>query len=387
MPRHIGSVLIDCYPATTGTRFADIRIISASSGPVTVRLNQGREYRAADGLHHDNYFFFKCIIPDCEPDCRYTAHLYQNDKKQAELSFTTLKEPQSKKICSFGIMPDLHISSHAINRVDSGKRLYGKALELARTYTSKIEKAGADFIVFPGDTLDPADREGIRLFTELKNAGSIPFYAVIGNHEGWGGSGETFNRLFCGSTQGWYAFTKGNARFIMLSTPDQSSLESGTRQHTWLLNELEAHGKDKNLFLFLHFSFVLHPCVQGRKNDGMQRLHNHRSLLTLFQRYPGVKAVFAGHKNVPSLVEVDGILHFLTPQLIQAPCGYDLVTLYENGLIKNSYEIDEQHYVWQSRSAFGNGWPERFGTPEARNLTLFFTRTHGQNSGERQLRQ
>lgn len=378
MPLHDGSVLIDFYPATIGSRFVDIRIISASSGPTAVRLAQGREYRAAGGLHHENHFFFKCSIPDLEPDSRYSAHLLQNNKRQAEVSFTTLREPQSKKICSFGIMPDLHISSQTVNRIDSGKRLYGKALELARTYTEKIEQAGADFIVFPGDTLDPADREGIRLFSSIKNDCAIPFYVIIGNHEGWGGDEAAFNRLFCGSPEGWYAFSKGNARFVMLSTPHQASLANGTQQHEWLKNELDEHGREKNVFLFLHFSFVLHPCVQGRKNDGMQQLANHRELLTLLRRYPGVKAVFAGHKNVPSLVTADGIAHFLSPQLIQAPCGYDIVTLYENGLIKNSHEIDEQHYVWQSRRAFGNGWQERFGTPESRNLTLCFDRVRVQ---------
>ena len=104
----------------------------------------------------------------------------------------------------------------------------------------------------------------------------------------------------------------------------------------------------------------------------MQQLFNFRELLTLLHKYKGIKAVFAGHKNVPSKVINNGIAHLLSPQLIQAPCSYDIVDLFEDGLIRTVYEIDEQDYVWQSRKVFGKGWQERYGEEGSRNFTLVF---------------
>lgn len=326
-----------------------------------------------DHIHKHNHYFFNCSFSGLKSKQVYTLKIYQEQKKGYELRIKTLCVPESRKICRFGILTDLHIAGNYINRPDSGKRLYGKALELADKYITRLKEQGAEFILFPGDTLDPASKENINLFTKLKNKSGIPFYAVIGNHEGWAdGDERIFNSLFCFCEKGFYAFSRGNARFLMLSTPDQSSLYPHTEQYSWLKGELDQYGHTMNIFLCLHFSFILHPCVRGYKNDGMQQLYNSGELLALFQKYKGIKAVFAGHKNVPSKVMVNGIAHLLSPQLIQAPCSYDIVDLYETGLIRTVYEIDEQDYVWRSRQAFGKGWQERYGEEESRNFTLLF---------------
>ncbi|MBN2441144.1 MAG: metallophosphoesterase [Spirochaetales bacterium] len=394
-------MIIDAYTATITSDSVDVRIISDSPKDITVLIDPESALIINPQIHVNNLYFFKyrCNTPymnnwksataDNTPylnnwksatadnrllsDKEYTLHMSQDQEKKHEIRFKTLAIPPGQKICRFGILTDLHIAHNYIQRPDSGKRLYGKALELAQTYITEIEKQGADFIIFPGDTLDPASKENITLFTDLKNRSSIPFYPVIGNHESWGtGDGNKFNRLFCAGENGFYAFSVGNVRFIMLSTPEQSSLYPQTAQYAWLKQELEEHGRSMNIFLFLHFSIILHPCVRGYKNDGMQQLYNSKELRELLQKYKGIKAVFAGHKNVPSKIMHHGIAHILSPQLIQAPCGYDVVDVYDHGLTKTTYEIDEQDYVWQSRMAYGRGWQERYGTEESRNFTLLF---------------
>ena len=124
-------------------------------------------------------------------------------------------------------------------------------------------------------------------------------------------------------------------------------------------------------FIFSHFSLILHPCVQGWKNDGLQQLDNYREILKLIQQFPNVRAFLAGHKNVPSRIMLDGVAHILCPQLIQSPCGYSIIYFYENGWVMTTHEIDEQDYVWCSRKAFSSsGWQERFGTEESRNFCI-----------------
>jgi hypothetical protein len=103
-------------------------------------------------------------------------------------------------------------------------------------------------------------------------------------------------------------------------------------------------------------------------NDGYQLLESHRALLALMARYPNVRVFCAGHKNVPSMLFRNRTLHLLSPQLIQAPCAYDMIGWYEGGVNKMTYEIDEQHYVELARSAYQHDWAMRYGDEESRNF-------------------
>jgi hypothetical protein len=109
--------------------------------------------------------------------------------------------------------------------------------------------------------------------------------------------------------------------------------------------------------------------VQGANNDGYQLLDSHPALLKLLCQYPNVRLFAAGHKNVPSRLLHDGIVHTLSPQLIQAPMGYDVFQLYEGGLTRTTYELDEQHYVEVGRCAYGSRYPERYGSEGDRNFS------------------
>ena len=63
-----------------------------------------------------------------------------------------------------------------------------------------------------------------------------------------------------------------------------------------------------------------------------------------------------------------GLVHTLSLQLIQSPCGYDVLQLYEGGVARTTYEIDEQHYCEVARAAYADRWPERYGAEEDRNF-------------------
>jgi hypothetical protein len=65
----------------------------------------------------------------------------------------------------------------------------------------------------------------------------------------------------------------------------------------------------------------------------------------------------------------DGIVHTLSPQLIQAPSGYDVLHLYAGGVARTTYEIDEQHYAEAARSAYGARYTERYGSERGRNFS------------------
>lgn len=149
---------------------------------------------------------------------------------------------------------------------------------------------------------------------------------------------------------------------LMLSTPTPEALQPRSSQFRWLAEQLASVHCDDDVVIFSHFSLLLHPCVQSWRNDGYQLLESHQEVLDLLSRHPRVRLFAAGHKNVPSRLLQGHTLHLLSPQLIQAPCSYDLLDLCEHGLARTTCEIDEQHHVEVARAAYEHNWRLRFGT-------------------------
>jgi hypothetical protein len=108
--------------------------------------------------------------------------------------------------------------------------------------------------------------------------------------------------------------------------------------------------------------------VQGPKNDGMQVLWSAASILSLLQEHPNVRAWIAGHKNVPSRIVRAGMMHLLSPQLIQAPCGFRILEIFEDGIRSRVYGIKEQHLARLSQLAYGTDYAERYGTEDDRDF-------------------
>lgn len=183
---------------------------------------------------------------------------------------------------------------------------------------------------------------------------------------------------------GYYSITPSDSgvHLIMLATDEQNSLDEGTSQLEWLRNDLEAASKSTEvdiILLFMHYSLVLHPLHDcGAWNDGLQLLDNSDKILDLLRLHSKVKAVVCGHKNVPSaLMDRVGILHTLSPQLIQVPCGYDVVDVYDHGLLRTVHEIDEMDSQEVSRRAAGErDTRERWGEHRHRSMKFLWGRRY-----------
>ena len=84
-----------------------------------------------------------------------------------------------------------------------------------------------------------------------------------------------------------------------------------------------------------------------------------------------MKAVFAGHKNIPSL-RMDGhVAHVVCPQVVMYDTAYDVVDVHESGCMRRVFEIDELDLLWCSRELMiESNRTYRFGREEARNFVL-----------------
>lgn len=134
---------------------------------------------------------------------------------------------------------------------------------------------------------------------------SIPFYTTVGNHEWFDDSKKTFtaytSRFYSPSGELYYSFNSGLAHVVMiagycsemLSTRTQPCLASGSKQHTWLVADLEAVDRAVTPFIVAVFH---QPYVNSNTAHDMASEGQPMQLAieaALFQG--GVDIVFSGH--------------------------------------------------------------------------------------------
>lgn len=370
---------LDVYIPTRTSDAIEVRIRSEVGGPVTLALNDQSTILDRPAISFQGRYFYRHLFKRLAPGTVYRMSVHrQADDAQTSFMAETLPAPFGPVKLRVGVMSDIHLSHNTagIEQYRYGtKRLMGLSGELATRYIRRIEELGADVIVFPGDSVDPCNDETLALFKKILKQVSIPCYPVIGNHEPWSSNGESrFYAALGLPKHGYYAVERNGVRLLMLTTPDPDALSPGSDQLRWLETQLNEAEPDEDVVIVTHFALYLQPCVQGHRNDGYQLLNNHVGINRLLQRHSNVRLVITGHKNVPSMMVKSGIIHTLSPQLIQAPCGYDIFTMYKGGVSRTTYEIDEQHYVEVARAAYSNDYASRYGDETERNFSIRYSR-------------
>jgi hypothetical protein len=367
-------MLFDLYAPTRTSDGLEVRMRSASAGPIALALADSAVDLGPIGEHRGVHFYrhrFEGLA--CGASFPVRARHLESGATASQVT-STLPSPPGATRLRLGLVADPHLStvSASIDDYATGtRRLYGLAGELMEKYLPRVESLGVDAIVLLGDLVDPCTPETLARLRVILSRVSVPCHPIIGNHEPWSPGGEElFHRALGLPSGGHRVLSVNGVRLIFLSTPDPGALSPGSEQLRWLERQLADAPSGEDIALFSHFSLLLHPCVQGHRNDGYQLLDNHRALLALLARHPRVRVFAAGHKNVPSRVDRQGVVHLLSPQLIQAPCGYDVLTFYEGGLGRVTYEIDEQHYCEVARAAYQPFWRERYGQESHRNFVL-----------------
>ena len=336
---------------------------------------------------------YRCVIHHLQPGTSYTAKIScsksetnETSQTEATVSFATLDDNDlGRRHLRIGILTDLHINNH--KRASDGKRLYKSAKMLAAKYLKKmICEHRVDRIVLPGDVCDTGSIGELHAAANiLKTARTLDSrvgtHAIIGNHEA---DKEKFAEILVpeGPKTGYYSITASDSgvHLIMLATDKQNSLDKGTAQLEWLQKDLEAASVSSEvdiIILFMHYSLILHSLHnEGAWDDGLQLLDNSEYILKLIHSHSKVKTVICGHKNVPSiLVDHSGVLHTLSPQLIQTPCAYDIFDVYDHGLLRTVHEIEEMDLQEVARNVAGEKETnERRGEEKHRAIKFMWLR-------------
>lgn len=171
----------------------------------------------------------------------------------------------------FAIVGDLHIRGGNTSRL--------------KTILAQARSEKDEFVIFLGDIVDQGEEEDFIAVNEAIESHGYRdrFFPVIGNHDVFENGWEHYQKHFGPSR---YAFTAGNAKFIVMDTADATV---GEKQMEWL--KAEAQTAPEHLFLASHYL----PAVPGIRT--YLKLSNDREALRLMKwaDESGVRAWFGAH--------------------------------------------------------------------------------------------
>jgi predicted phosphodiesterase len=164
----------------------------------------------------------------------------------------------------------------------------------------QIEKTNPLFIINSGDLVD-SDRDiywndYFSAICEKTHVGeNFPIYATVGNHDGIDNKELSlyFRYLSLPSnnpahSSAYYSFNCGDGHFISLDS--YLSLEPGSAQYAWLIDDLKTYANRKWKFVFMHV-----PLYSSGLHGSDVRLR--KILAPVFEQY-GVALVFSGHDHL-----------------------------------------------------------------------------------------
>jgi Icc protein len=206
----------------------------------------------------------------------------------------------------------------------------------------------------------------------LEKNNSLPIHHCIGNHDlcGWPNSISNEKESKDAAinhydlTNAYYSITYDKWKFIVLdSIRAKSSIpgyyaELDTQQMSWLIKELEVTPKETYICIVSHVP-ILAVCplfdsvMASHRNIPKSVLHaDSTELVTLFYKFPNIKACLSGHIHLIDHVNYLGIDYFCNGAVSgawwkgkhhQFPPSYSIMNFYNDG--KVSREI--HYYNWE----------------------------------------
>ena len=245
---------------------------------------------------------------------------------------------RAPKAVTFGVLSDCQFAAVPA----SGTRFYDRSLIKLRDALDEFNARDLRFVVHLGDLIDRDAASYDRILPAFRHA-RAPVRFVLGNHDYDIAEADRpglLERLGLG--QGFYAFTEGSWRFVVLNgdelafnSPKDAGLEReaaamyaallaakrpnatkwnggiGRAQMAFLEDELAtADRKGLSAVVLCHFP-VYPPAAHNLWNDG--------EVVARLESHPSVKAYFAGHNHDGGLAVKNGIVYLTFAGLVETP--------------------------------------------------------------------
>jgi 3',5'-cyclic AMP phosphodiesterase CpdA len=172
------------------------------------------------------------------------------------------------------------------------------------------------FILQTGDLVEggtPKQWAEFDIITAVIHNRGIQYYPARGNHDTKGVKGEYEKRVTepfrPGGSKLYYAFDKGNIRFISIDTEQKltagTAAKPGSPEYEWLKSELE-NARNEHKFVIPFFHRAAFSVGDHGSDFKVQKV-----LHPLFRQY-GVTLVFQGHDHIYYRTVRDGIAYVVT---------------------------------------------------------------------------
>ncbi|MEM1208987.1 MAG: metallophosphoesterase [Planctomycetota bacterium] len=350
------------YCPTRGTDAVVLTCITEGHGPIRVSATCGDEPLQPRSLHppvsigrgRGYHFRFDGLTPHTTIHARVESAA----GREHPLRLNTLDAPPGPRLARIGLVADAHLTADVPNTY----RLYAHSHELLQDCLDRLVDLGCDTIVALGDLTDAGTDAQLAEGKAMLDACRVPTHAIVGNHEY---VPERFLEAF-GLEFGYRMVDVGDCRLALLHTHGPSDLGPRSRQLRWLAGELDRE-RDRPTVVLSHYHLAEHPYLSRERS---RTVSNWRAVADLIASRPCVLGAFAGHKNVPSRTDHGGVTHAVCAQPCQAPCGFDVIDVYADGIVRETHEIDRLDLMHLSRAALGDKGPAhyRHGVERARNF-------------------
>ncbi len=265
---------------------------------------------------------------------------------------------------TFVQISDAHYSSAKTN---TSYRLTAESGELLNDAIAQVnEIPDVNFVMFTGDMVNMPYHKELMKFISLANQLSVPWYAVLGNHDICIGGFlsksiywkilNSHNRDFNFSKTYYSFMPKKGYKIIGLDSIIDTRITANGKidaeQLKWLDKELSKSKKD-TVLIFLHV-----PLIEPLNSAG-HRLLNSDEVLGVINKYKNPIAVFSGHYHTTKITQIGNILHINTPSLVSYPNAFRLIRVsnQRNKVIFDIYFKETRYKDVQKRAkmmAFGS---------------------------------
>jgi predicted phosphodiesterase len=234
------------------------------------------------------------------------------------------EDPWSLKV---GIHGDTHAGYN-------GDSYFPPSKDIHEQIVAKFDVYNPDMILNLGDVIH---NTGVNQWAKFDNiagdlADRIPYYPVVGNHDGLQAYLNYFNNLPTnGDGTGRYYYVEDeNSIFIFLDISDvNNACNSYNDQKVWMENVLDQHEDKKYKFVSFHLPLIT--------TGGRGVPFNCRSTYNPIFESRGVDIVFAGHIHAYERFEINGVQYIISGGAGGFGCNPNNARNIAHCLEKNSY--------------------------------------------------